>query len=269
MGLDNDIYDARLTADAKRQPRHKPHLEELVTALQRLTPPKLHPYSLEERDYNQLDSNPAYRSTCAGFSATINNDYCYRISAAQKLQRFTLGLQLRELASVTPVDAFRYLEQESAGRGWLPLRRFLGGKVSGPRDLTWWTTLELPSSNLLCQGHRMGLPNESVPVRAVVLRCPTAYVRRHSLAFVPTILDAFYLQIFRATSDADAPRSGTTINLEDPKLLKEGVEEYVVRPLDIDGGEIEVLPVDLTNENRHNVHLSDVVEPLLAYYQAA
>jgi hypothetical protein len=264
------IYEARLVIDKRIQPLHGSDIDQLVAKVASCG--RDHPYALKEADFDQLTAEAAYLKMCRGFPGLMDETHCYRISTVWKLQRNTEALVLRGLGNVTPEDGFTRISRQYDLRGedWLALSRFIGGRYSGPRGATWWTTLELPGDNVQCAGHRMGLLNGDIALHAIVLRCRTDYIARQKLAFVPTVVDGFFFEIFQATADSESPRWGTTIDLEDPENLKAGVSEYVVPPLDIDEAEIQLMPINLTtNRSSHRVYHDDIADSLLAYYQRA
>jgi hypothetical protein len=264
------IYNLRRLAGAKRQARHERSLADLHSALALLVPPKTHPYALTHSDYRALEKVSAFMNTCRGSQGKVGGQYCYRVTAIGKIRQHTENLQSRHLnlRNISNDDAFRYLSREFRTKGdWLPLGRFIGGKQSGPRGITWWTTMDLPGRNLLCSCHRLGLPNEYVAPRAIVLRCPTDFVRDNALAFVPSSIDAFFSDIFQPVPDDTSTIAGATIDLEDSTLLKSGVEEYVLPPLDIDDARIQFYPVDQNSSASHNVFRDSISWPLQQFYE--
>lgn len=273
------IYELRRDRDTKRQTSHEINLSQLHTTLFDLLK-KSHPYSLYDNDFKRLEATSAYHATCKGLPAQLSGEYCYHVTSLGKLKKFSPDLQPRELDLDTMSESktFDYIMEQYRDAGdWLPMRRFLGGWQSGPRKLSWWTDLELPGPNLLCEGHRMGLANGAIARQAIVLRCPTKYIVGNALAFVPSILDAFFSGIFHATVEADSPECGMTIDLEgccrrlpngthESDNLKPGVAEYVLPPLNIDAAGLELQPVAEADKSSHNVHIDQIQDILWAYY---
>lgn len=271
MASQSDVYKRQLHADRKRQPRHGLHLKELDDELGSLN--RTSPYSLLPDDFRRLEQLLACGKICHGFPGSMEGPFCYHISSVWKLQNNTEKKVLRgtTLTAATEEEAFDRIADayEESGQQWLPLRDFIGGRYSGRRRFSWWTTFDLSSGELQCNAHRMGLLNDDVALDCLVLRCRTDFIRTKNLSFVPTVIDAFFSEIFQPTQDHQSPTRGTTIDLEDPNNLKDGVPEFAVRPLEIDMADIELIPVNLKESARpaHKVYRDDVSDSLLKYYE--
>lgn len=151
---------------------------------------------------------------------------------------------------------FDYLvKHHRSKKDWLPLSNYASGKLSGFRDFTWWTDLELDSRYILCQAHALGLPNKWIYKHALIMRCPVDYVIKNNLAFVPTVMDGFLSEIF-SPSDYRAgtrPMSGRTIDLDGPGKFVVGEEEFALKPLD--ASQIDFCPVLID----HKVRMTHIV----------
>ena len=89
------------------------------------------------------------------------------------------------------------------------------------------------------------------------------------MIFVPTAVDAFFSEIFQPIADHKRPTSGTTLDLEDPGCLKDGVPEFAVYPINVDEAGIELVPVNLrtADTRRHKVYRDYVSDALLKHYR--
>ena len=264
------LYRLRKRADILRQPLHASSLEELDHALMRLQPSRHHPYSLRPADHAALSNHSAYTSTCLGRPARLPSQYLYRITTWSRLvSDITVPAEHIRIIplSTTERKAFQLIESKQIPGEWLRLSSLITGTLHGRRGFTWWTSLPLPSSPLMCSAHQMGLLNKELGAEILVLRCPAIkldplYPR------VPTVLDAFFSHIFCPMCDADEPIAGRAISVEDPQQLTLGAEEFVLAPLDVGEADIHVWPVDLAIEPAHQIHVEDIYPPLKRYYEA-
>ena len=265
-----DIYEQRRLADIKRQPDCKSFLEQLHAALLSLEPPRYHPYELSPDDFETLKDLPAYQAICLGTRSTVSTDYLYRISTWPKfvsdIAASTRSWRLIP-RSVSESEAFTYLMDEHFRVGpWIPVSRFIGGNYSGMRGFTWWTTTVMPSLNMMCTAHEMGLLNSDIGPEILILRCPCHFIRDHTRCHVPSVVDGYFFNIFHATQYTEPSPYGRCISVESPINLTLGAEEIVMRPLDIDRAGIEVRPLMLNDPAAHKVYFNDVSEGLIRYY---
>jgi hypothetical protein len=269
MASQPDIYRSQLAVHRAKQPRHGIHLKRLDTKLGSLS--KASPYSLSEDDFRKFERLAACGNTCLGLPGAVEGEYCYHITSVWKLQRNTETLELRVLRDSPPDQSFERLTRayEDVEPNWLALKHFIGGRYTGRRKLTWWTTLDLSAGELQCSGHRMGLLNDDIDLDAIVLRCRSEYIRRNRMVFVPTAIDAFFSEIFQPTDDQNSPTCGVTIDLEHSPRLKDGVPEFAVPPIELDDAEIEFRPVNLRieSERRHKLYREDISDALLDHYK--
>jgi hypothetical protein len=262
------IYELRRLADSKRQPSQKGLLEELHAALLSLSPPRLHPYALTRQDYAILKFRAAYGAVCQGSQGTMASKYCYRLSTWPKILGDTPNRDWRLIPKdLSEREAFDYLVHQHAGIHWLPVRQFIGGTYSGLRGFTWWTTAVMPSHNTICTAHELGLLNRYIGTEAIILRCPVEHVRSKMLVHVPSVVDAYFFNIFHAMRDEENPTVGRAISVEVPTVLGLGQEEFVVRPIEIDEAQIELWPLTLNDPADHKVYFDDVQEGLIRYYK--
>jgi hypothetical protein len=262
------IYELRRLADARRQPSQKAVIDDLHSALLNLSPPRLHPYSLTRDDYATLKHRTAYSAVCQGSRGIMATDYCYRLTTWAKILLDMLDIDWRLIpGDLSEREAFDYLIHQHAATGtWISLSDFIGGTYSGRRQFTWWTTASMPSANTICTAHQLGLLNDYIGTEAVVLRCSVDYLLSTMRCFVPSVVDAYFLNIFHATRDEDLPKSGRAISVEIPAFLELGQEEFVVRPIEIDSARIELWPLPLNDPTEHKVYFHDVQGALVKYY---
>jgi len=261
-----DLSAARRRLDASNQPRHHIDIDILEGVLRNLG--RKHPYSLTSSDYAALGKEPAYTRTCHGLSAVLAGRYCYRLSNIWRLLSYTS--ELLSFAKYELDEAWMFLlQQQRATSRWTNIGMIANGEHSGPRNLTWWTTAELEERELLCKAHRLGLPNDWIPERAIILRYPLDEVVAKGMAFVPTVVDAFDSAIFHASVESAMPSYGRAINLEDASNLTYGDTEFVMGAVPVSQLEVWAVPLDGNARLKHKVSLEDLLLGLTAYYQGA
>jgi hypothetical protein len=269
MSSFKELYQLRRACDPKRQPRHDPLLAALHEELSKLDPPHDDPYRLRRVDYAAYRKNDSYGSVANGGKAVPAERYCYRLTSWTKLveeisQESRMYIDAPEAAEESEV--FNLLESRRGVPGeWQSLSTLIQGTLWGRRGFTWWTTAMFPNANPMCVAHSMGLFNINVAPELLVLRCHVDKIPSESIK-VPSVLDAFFFDVFSATRDDENPTCGRAINLENQSLSL-GAEEYVLEPLDILTSEITVWPVDLRKEKTHKVYFEDRYEALIEYYK--
>lgn len=241
------LHRVRQIKGSLRQPHHYRNLRRLELELSHRG--WSHPYDKAYTQVASLLSNPSLNLIpgAQGSSATPASKYIFHLTSVRKvLNNLTWKFFPSGFPSLRHEDKklFDYLVKHyRREKDWLPLSRYASGRLSGFRDFTWWTSLELASSYILCHAHSLGLPNKWIPKYALVMRCSVDYVTKNNLAFVPTVIDGFLSEIF-SPSDHRGGRSvisGRTIDLDSPGPLADGEEEYAVKPLE--ANEIEFYPV--------------------------
>jgi hypothetical protein len=148
---------------------------------------------------------------------------------------------------------------------WMKLSTFVTGVLSGPRGFTWWTPANL-ASNTYYSCHTIGLPDNWIPVRAVILRCDTTALPADT-TFVPNILNGFDSPIFFATRDSDVPILGRAIDLN-VTPLELGDFELVCPPIAVDRIQIRAFPLGARNPLSPRVSLRSILQLLPSFYQS-
>jgi len=210
-----------------------------------------HPYRLIRKkgldQFKPLMAISEFASGGTGPSASTTVNFIYHLTSVPKLVKFT---QWNFVPSGFPTikdKNYRILGHLIAdykkANDWLPLRNYATGKYVGFRDFTWWTSLELDPPDIVCQAHRLGLPNTWIPRYAAILRCPVTHVERYNLHHIPTVIDGFPSEVFRPIDFRLSPpmTSGRTIDLETKGKLTDGVEEFVLSAVPV--SEIQFKPV--------------------------
>lgn len=266
------LHRIRQIKGSLRQPHHYVSLRRLESSLSHKG--LGHSYDKTYAQIASLLGDPKLNLTpgAQGTNATPVGEYIFHLTSVRKvLSNITWNFFPSGFPSLRHEDnkLFAYLVKHyQREKDWLPLSRYASGRLSGFRDFTWWTSLELASSYILCHAHSLGLPNKWIPKYALVMRCPVDYVVRNNLAFVPTVMDGFFSEIF---SPADyrggcSPSAGRTIDLDSPGPLADGEEEFAVRSLE--AREIEFYPIliDYSIRRAHVVNRNARLWQLLEIY---
>ena len=220
-----------------------------------------HPYRLIRNrvidQFKPLMANPKFANGGTGPSASTTVEFIYHLTSVRKLVKFT-EWSFFPSGFPTPKNAawrvFEYLVADHTKTSdWLPLRNYATGEYGGFRNFTWWTTLELDPSDIVCKAHTLGLPNKWIPTYAVILRCPVIHIEPKNLHHVPTVVDGFPSEIFRPMDfRISPPTSGRTIDLDTNGPLTDGVEEFALSPVPV--SPIEFKPVLINRyARRHRV----------------
>jgi hypothetical protein len=242
------LHKIRQCISNQRQPSLVSKLGVLDKVLKKLKLP--HPYKLSSRHWQEILKEKALKEGGAGLIADPpSKEFLYRFCAIKTL----VNKKNKETAKwKDPIfgaqDSVRIHEKLMGkslnGQQWLPLSDYLEGSLAGPRQITWWTSFEIPEQDIVCSVQKLGLL--WVGPHSVVLRCPIKYVKERQLARVPTALDAFDSEVFHPTKEQDEPKSGVTISLEHSEALEEGADEFVLGPIDVK--QVNMIPV-LLNED--------------------
>lgn len=218
----------------------------------------------------------------AGPDATPSQEYIYHLTSVSKVLRYSRwtffppGFTTRKHSDSR---LFRHLEDKyeearaahqdvTGSKTWLPLKDYAHGTYSGFRDFTWWTTLTLLPSYIVCGGHNIGLPNKWIPNYALIMRCPSSYVKAAKLISIPTVLDGFTSEIYSPVDlrVSPHPACGQTINLDSVGPLREGREEFALRPVSVNQIEFQPVLIDRPRRQAHVVRLDGRLWQLLEIY---
>lgn len=214
-----------------------------------------HPYRLIRNrvidQFKPLMANPKFANGGTGPSASTTVEYIYHLTSVRKLVKFTdwgffpSGFPNPKSAAWRVFDYL--LDDHRKSSNWLPLRNYATGAYGGFRNFTWWTSFELDPANIVCNAHKLGLPNTWIPKYGIILRCPVTHITSYNLHHVPTVVDGFPSEIFRPMDFRLSPlTSGRTVDLETNGQLIDGVEEFALSPVPV--SEIKFKPVLI---NRH------------------
>jgi hypothetical protein len=262
----DNIYQLRALIDLRFQPRHSGAYNGLQALL---ASHSIHePYSRRpKKEWQNIVTDELFLSVREGLPATIPTDsgiYFYRVTSLDTLIARVSSLKL--LRSQSKNSAWRALVRRWECRpAWIALDSLFEGELTGFRGHTWWTTADL-SNNTFCTGHNTGMPDDWIPTRALILRCPSSAL--HALgAEVPSALHGFTQPVFFPTSDDTLPDMGRCISLERLPLSVGDGREVVCRS--IPAGEIECLPLSLTRHpsDGHQVKLKEILPDLIVFYQ--
>jgi hypothetical protein len=225
-----------------------------------------HPYALDEDSIEQLMSVSAFANGGEGsFASGSGREFIYRISGIRKIVKFTDWYRPFRLRNDD--DIWNELKSDFDGHEWLSLDAYARGALSGPRGFTWWTDLDVLSTNIICGAHSMGLPNDWVSKYSLILRFPLAAISGPEFR-VPTVLDAFDSEIFHATMDSDSPPSGLAISLDGAGPLSTGVREFILLNVDVKHIEFQPILIDQSIRDQHSVNLDAAFRARLqGYYE--
>jgi hypothetical protein len=262
------LYAARLKADLARQPRHQNKYEELQQLFDSHgfeDPYNGHDYANNE--WREVSRDASFLESCCGyqaFSDSVGAGFLYRATSFSNLLRYTSPGLLGRFASEDNKWAMVQRSQSRTG-DWMVLSDFLSGKVTGPRGFTWWTPHDL-SLNVFKACHQIGLPDDWIATRVVILRRPVV-PNRSPIGYVPTILDGFDSPIFCATRDSALPKFGTCINLEASPLAI-GHSEIISQPEDVSNISFVALSETRRFSSQDRIELDSLLSDLLRFYES-
>jgi hypothetical protein len=262
----DNIYQLRALIDVRFQPRHSLAYSGLQALL------ALHsirePYSRRPKSaWDHIVVDKSFLSACEGLLAAIPTDpesYFYRVTSLDAL--LDRVPSLKPLRSQSKNSAWRAIIKGWMSRPtWIELNSLFEGELTGFRGHTWWTTADL-SNNTFCAGHNTGIPDDWIPTRALILRCPSSALNAFG-AKVPSALHGFTQPIFYPTQDDELPKMGKCINLERLPLAVGDVPEVVCNG--IPATEIKCMPLLLTRRptDGHQVRLKEILPDLVLFYQ--
>lgn len=265
MDQQSELHRLRQTVALVRQNRHASLLAEMQLLLEHLG--STHPYALVREQIEKLMSIPGFAVGGNGSLASRSeSEFIYRISGIRKVVSFTDWFWPSKRRNDD--DIWNELKSAFDEPEWLSLDAYSRGALSGPRGITWWTDLDVLSTNIICGAHSMGLPNDWVSKYSLILRCPTAVIPERSFR-VPTVLDAFDSEIFHPTTDANSPSSGIAISLDGAGPLSTGAHEFVLLDVDVQHIKFQPILIDRRIRSRHSIDLNSSFRPRLKdYYES-
>jgi hypothetical protein len=245
-----------------------------------------HPYRLiRSKVINQMQPMLGVANFVPGAvgpAAKPQQEYIYHLTSVGKVLKYTRwdftppGFTTRRHRDSRLFRRLEEIYEDAAGarrspkdpEPWLPFKNYASGTYSGFRGFTWWTNLKLTPAHVVCGGHNLGLPNRWIPKYALIMRCPADYVNGGKLARVPTVLDGFTSEIFSPAyiGTTPPPSCGRTIDLESHGPLRQGPEEYALRPIKVEKIEFQPVLIDRARRNVHVVKLDVRMWQLLEIY---
>jgi hypothetical protein len=262
------IYAARLKVDPRRQPPHATSydaIRELYASKHLRTPYEQPSYFVAPAD--DADAKAFFQSGCSGttiLGSAIPSPYVYRIMPFPNLLRYTSPRVLR-LSDSLDSNWSKLVLAQATQRDWMPLSWFLDGNLTGPRGFTWWTPVDI-TLDVFASCHALGMPDDSIAERAVVLRRSTLSTRKLD-GFVPTILDGFDNVVFCATTTESDPGIGRAISLEAIPLSL-GERELVSPPVPVSEISIYLASSSDHSAHPHRADLLSLLPHLALFYES-
>lgn len=232
-----DLYDARLAFDLKRQPTFK---DTLLVFDEMLRKELLlgEPYRLTIENRKKFSN--VLMGKAIEISATFEKRVLFRLASLSKLlQREGVSRRVDRTSDKETLFQEALAEFENQGAP-LPLTWVAenGCQVEGLRRIDFWTDLDLQSGDLERNAYRVGLPRDWFPVEdPIVLLCSFQAFRvekRECKLHLPSVLDGYDFGPFWATLEADKPEKGHTLDLYDIENLQSGVPEFVSSGLPVE-----------------------------------
>lgn len=259
-----EIYIVRKRLCNLRQPHHNNFIFKLDKLIK--TWGVDHPYRLDRDQYKLLMQIRAFARGSNGLPASLPHDpYLYRISPLELLKNYVQTWMLDPVKYSSLNEIFEHLLiLYSIKKDWLPLSSFAAGKYSNPRQFSFWTLVNV-SDNFYSWPNKLGIAGDRIASHTILLRFPIRHLKRN-LAKIPTVIDAFDGEIFHPVKEYDNPKTGKTIDIGHADLLRDGVEEVVLGPIDVE--KIDILPVSIAirDEAKHFVYLGPNLWNLLINY---
>jgi hypothetical protein len=238
-----DVFALRLQLDRLRQPNSARWLDLASQWLDRER--KEHPYELDETLETELFSHVS-ATAAAGSTATLEcADHLYRLASYPSIQ-YALQWKKKKILHSDLVADLR-----DNGGQWLALSVYADGLIQNERGFSWWTTYDAIDRDPFRAGHRLGLPDKWIAVRAVILRCSAAEVRGRDLARIPMPIDALCSPIFAATRSSDNPAHGVTMDLRGTDTPTVGVPEVALLP--VPSEIVDFMPIEIDARGEPNV----------------
>lgn len=271
MSTLTDLYNLRQAASLKRQRRHARALRKLDSVLRKKErePQKDHPYGSYDRELNDdLMKQPCFAKGSRGFHRNIDeHGFIYRLSGIKELANDKSLNWFSHIKADQPARTlFKLISDDFEQEGdLLPLSRYAEGSLKGYRNITFWTTHQLGSGDIVGDAHLIGLTNNWLRKWSVILQCRIEDLSKENDVRVPTAIDAYTELVFHPTKDQAKPSCGTTIKLGAHPLAA-GTTEFVLRSIEAE--KIRMRPILIDNASEPCVHSKDphLWAGLAAYY---
>jgi len=265
MSNSRSIYILRKQIDPDRQPSTRPRLAPLWESIERLGADT--PYDLTDDQLSDLLAEREFTTCGMGRHANSSATYLYRLTSIAALVRSVTKWTARIRAEASDQSLFRLLDNDYRRTGgWLSLSAYATGNLRGFRGISWWAHHDFSGPRTIEAAYKCGLPNDWIPVNAVVLRCRVKNLKMPESLRVPEGVDAFFSEIFQAVHE-DAPlAAGEAIDLTDPTRLVVGEKEFVIGSIPV--GAVELKPLNLRDGRRNGIDLERLRPALEAFYHS-
>ncbi len=192
--------------------------------------------------------------------------YLYRASSLTAVQKHTQWREDKELPLDVMLGSLRVRSMNSSNHeGWFGLSDVAEGELSADRSFTWWSSSPINKGSAVCDLHFRGIPNDWIPMHALLLRCSVDRLLGTQLVHTPSVLDGFDSVIFEAISEVDMTTGGRALSVESPDEIQLGADEFVLKPIPVDF--IEILPLVIDESLRkHKVLEINILSALEVYY---
>jgi hypothetical protein len=260
------LHRIRQFIGTKRQRQHSTTLAYLDEQVLQKEFGISHPYSLTETQRKRLMEFEAFSQGGKGLEAKLpDQKFLYRMSALMNVVNFSSWK--REYPNED--DYFQeILRTFKRKKGWIPLEKHARGPFKPPRGITFWTSLPLQPEDLFSRAYQLGLPNNWVAKRVLLLRYKVSHLANSHVVRIPTVLDAFTSEIFHPTQEANHPSHGIAIDISDTTNLHAGAPEFVLSNLRIEHIEMYPVMAGIELSGTHKCYLDTKLRlSLHAYYQ--
>jgi hypothetical protein len=244
MSIESSIHCERQRIGMKVQPEHIQDLSDIDILLgqQGLD----HPYD-PKMNLGLLEAVAAFASGAAGPLAHSTNLNIYRLAPLRHLVEkcSSWGRPGFDADQWADDELLKALQDEFVKQGrWLNLADFATGHYRGWRNVTFWTDGEhRPDLTIISSAYACGMPIDWIAEQAVVLRCRVSGVAH--LMHLPSCIDGVTSPIFEPVDwrSADAPISGTAIDISDVNSLRRGWSEYTLTAVPVQ--DVDFAPVNI------------------------
>lgn len=262
----SSIFEVRRALDKLRQSDWEASIEELLTVLAALR--AVHPYELQPDQLERFLSTPSLNEGPCGHESP-GRKVLYRLCSVRSIVQ-DRGVRWRSALDEVKDDysIWRPLEKRHRETGaWLHLSTYAEGALRGFRNLTWWTTAAELGTAVLPTAHKLGIPNNWVPLNALILRLTSTST---ACPKVPTPVDGFFSLIFQVADGDPVPATGTTIDISAPARPCDGLPEIVIGEVPVESITFVPVLVDRAARTTAPVRISTILlTGLLNFYRDA
>lgn len=273
--LQKEIYERRQACGRRLQPSYAQFLDMVNCVLTRqLNAP--HPYRLHSDQITALGrQTKLFALGGIGDQATLGGEeFIYRVFKKGHLKD-TVKFKWDEHRNPTKLWSWMMMKSPK-GEPWVNLADFVENTypvddVERWFNCTWWTTFPL-DRDVIVGAYTIGMFREWIDDEVYIMRAAVRNVEPLEVAHVPTVIDALMQPVFHPTKEPLPRSGGVTINLSAYKKPKQGVSEFLIKPLKVEV--IQIKPVRIkdsaTQSHYDEISLNDplVLQSLVAYYDA-